>query len=126
MKILWASAALMFWCAGCFEMKEVDLVYFNLGPNEIFVDSIEGLPSWAAPGYLVPAQAEDPLSRTGATSFDNPVHVSATLKIFWREGGKLHKAEFKRDEVGIPETIKKGKVRFTYLGGDKWRVKVLE
>jgi hypothetical protein len=37
-----------------------------------------------------------------------------------------HQAELKRDDWGIPPKVKKGKVRFTYLGGDKWRVKIFE
>jgi hypothetical protein len=122
MKVLLAIIALMLCCGGCSERKEVDFVYFNLGTNEIVVDSIAGLPPWASPGVLVPVRAEDQLSEKSATSWD-PVGVSATLKIVWREGGTLHQAEFKRDDLGIPAKIKAGKVRFTYLGGDKWRVK---
>jgi hypothetical protein len=106
-------------------MKEVDLVYFNLSTNEIVVDSIAGLPPWAPPGVLIPVHAEDRPSEKSAASWD-PVDVSTTLKITWREGGTSHQAELKRDELGIPAKIRKGKVRFTYLGGDKWRVKVLE
>ena len=125
MKTFLASAILMFCCVGCSDMKQIDFVYFNLSTNEIVVDSIVGLPPWAPPGVLVPVHAEDQLSRSSTTSFD-PVHVAATLKIVWSEGGASHQAELKRDELGIPAKIKKGKIRFTYLGGDKWRVKVFE
>lgn len=107
-------------------MNEIDFVYFNLSPNEIVVDSITGLPLWAAPGVLVPVHAEDRLSESSMTSFDEPVNVSATLKIAWQENGKTHQAELNRNDLGIPAKLKSGKVRFTYLGADKWRVKVLK
>jgi len=107
-------------------MKEVDLVYFNLSTNEIVVDSIAGLPPWASPGVLVPVHADDRPSEKSMTSFDEPLHVSATLKIVWREHGSSHEAEQKRDDLGIPAKLRSGKVIFTYLGGDKWRVKLLQ
>jgi hypothetical protein len=59
------------------------------------------------------------------TSWDS-VDVAAALKIVWREGATSHQAEFKRDDLGIPANVKNGKVRFTYLGADKWRVRVFE
>jgi hypothetical protein len=117
---------LMLACAGCHGMSEIDFVYFNLGTNEIVVDSIDGLPPWASPGVLVPVHAEDRLSEKSATSFDEPVDVSAMLKIAWQENGKTHQAELNRNDLGIPAKLKSGKVRFTYLGADKWRVKVLK
>jgi len=126
MKTFLASVALMLCCVGCSDMSEINFVYFNLSPKEIVVDSIAGLPPWASPGVLVPSHAEDQLSEKSATSYDGAVDVPATLKIVWHEGGASHEAQLKRDEVGIPAKIKKGKIRFTYLGGDKWRVKVLE
>jgi len=107
-------------------MSEISFVYFNLSPTEIVVDSIAGLPPWASPGVLVPVRAEDQLSESRTTSLDGSIKVAPTLTIVWREGGASHQAELKRDEVGIPAKIKKGKIRFTYLGGDKWRVKVLD
>jgi hypothetical protein len=125
MKILLASAAIMLCCVGCAKMKEVDFVYFNLSTNKIVVDSVAGLPVWASPGVLVPVHAEDQLSEASMTSFD-PVDVSATFKINWREGTSSHMAEFKRDDLGIPARIKEGRVCFTYLGGDKWRIKQMQ
>ncbi len=109
----------------CAALTEVDFVYFNLSTNEIFVDSITGLPPWASPGVLVPVHAEDQLSEKSMTSWD-PVRVAAKLTIVWREGGKTHQVDLKRDDLGIPAKVKKGKVRFTYLGGDKWRVRYLD
>jgi len=126
MKTFLASVALVLCCVGCSGMSEITFVYFNLSPKEIVVDSIAGLPPWASPGVLVPVRAEDQLSESRATSLDGSIKVAPTLIIAWREGGVSHHAELKRDEVGIPAKIKKGKVRFTYLGGDKWRVKVLD
>jgi hypothetical protein len=126
MKTLLAVAALICCCVGCIDMKEIDFVYFNLGTNEIVVDSIIGLPPWASPGVLVPSHAEDRLSEKSAISYDGPVAVPVTLKIVWHETGMSRQAELKRDELGIPAKINKGKIRFTYLGADKWRVKVFK
>jgi hypothetical protein len=122
MKMFLASAALMVCCAGCFGMNEVDFDYFNLSTNEIFVNSIVGLPLWVTPGVLIPGHTENQLPVKSSISFE-PVKISPALKIIWREGGISHEAKFKRDDLGIPAKIKKGKVRFTYLGGDKWRIK---
>jgi hypothetical protein len=111
---------------GCSDMREIDFVYFNLSPNEIFVDSIAGLPPRASPGVLIPVHAEDQLSEKSATFYGESVDLPQTLTINWKEGGSSHQAELNRDELGIPAKIKMGKIRFTYLGADKWRVKVLE
>jgi hypothetical protein len=126
MKTVVVIAALMLCCAGCSDTREIDFVYFNLSPNEIFVDSIAGLPPRASPGVLVPVRAEDQLSEKSSTFFGEMVDVPPTLKISWNEGGASHQAGLNRDEWGIPAKFKKGKIRFTYLGGDKWRVKVLD
>jgi len=126
MKAFLTSVAFTLCCVGCSDMSEISFVYFNLSPTEIVVDSIAGLPPWASPGVLVPVRAEDQLSESRTTSLDGSIKVAPTLTIVWREGGASHQAELKRDEVGIPAKIKKGKIRFTYLGGDKWRVKVLD
>ena len=111
--------------AGFAASSEVDFDFFNLSTNEIFVVSIAGLPVWAAPGVLVTGHTEDQLPDKSATSWD-PVRIAPKLTIVWREDGKIHQAEFKRNDFGIPAKIKKGKVRFSYLGGDKWRVRYLE
>jgi hypothetical protein len=126
MKNFIAFFALMLACSGCHGMNEIDFVYFNLGTNEIVVDSIDGLPLWTSPGLLVPVHAEDRLSEKSMSSFGEPVDVADKLKIIWHEGGISHQAKFKRDDLGIPAKLKSGKVRFTYLGADKWRVKVLK
>jgi hypothetical protein len=126
MKTFLASVALMLCCVGCSDMSEINFVYFNLSPNEIVIDSVAGLPPWASPGVLVPVHSDGRPSEASATSYDGAVNVPATLKIVWRERGASHQAELKRDELGIPAKFKKGKISFTYLGGDKWRVKVLD
>lgn len=126
MNTVLASVVLLVCCAGCSDTNEVVFLYFNLSPNEIVVDSIAGLPPWASPGVLVPVHAEDQLSTSGMSSSGETVRVAPTLKIVWHEAGALHQAGFKRDDLGIAAKMKKGKVRFTYLGGDKWRIKLLE
>lgn len=122
MKTFLASVALLVCCAGCYNTNEVVFLYFNLSRNEIVVDSVAGLPPWASPGVLVPVHAEDQLSTSGMSSTGETIRVAPMLKIVWHEAGASHQAEFKRDDLGIPAKFKKGKIRFTYLGGDKWRV----
>jgi hypothetical protein len=126
MKTFLASVALMLCCVGCSDMSEINFVYFNLSPKEIVVDSIAGLPPWASPGVMVPVHSDGRPSEARATSYGETVRVPPMLKIAWREGDTSHQAELKRDDLGIPAKIKTGKILFTYLGGDKWRVKVLD
>lgn len=67
------------------------------------------------------------------------VRVADTLTIKWQEGGQQgwpggeytpkgvsHDAKFNRDNLKIPPKMKSGRVCFTYLGNDKWRVKLLD
>lgn len=108
----------MLCCVGCFDVKEIDFVYFNLSPVEIVVGSIAGLPPWASPGVLVPVHSDGRPSEASATSYGETVRVPPTLKIIWKEGGSSHQAELNRDELGIPAKFKNGKISFTYLGAD--------
>lgn len=134
----------IFLCAGCvsgFGGQEVTFEYFNLSTNEIWVTDIAGLPAWASPGRLMPSHAEDALEVTASTSFET-VRIKDQIKIIWKDNGQqgwpgglkpgelvpagiTHEAQFKRDDLGIPAKLKNGKIRFTYLGNDKWRVKLL-
>jgi hypothetical protein len=131
---------LLLLCAGCLRGlagQKIEFVYFNLSTNEIWVVSVAGVPAWASPGRLAPVRGEDQLSEKGSVSFET-VRVADKLRIKWQEGGQQgwpggeyaprgvsHEAEFKRDELRIPAKLKNGKVRFTYLGGDKWRIKLI-
>jgi hypothetical protein len=126
MKSVMVVASVVFMCMGCFERNRIDFVYFNLSTSEIVVNEIAGLPVWASPGVLVPVHTEDRLSEKSTTTFGETIRISPLLKITWQEGGKPHGSELKRDEVGIRAKINKGTIRFTYLGSDKWRVKVSE
>lgn len=129
MKSILTSVAFIF-ChmgsVGCYAMREVDFVYVNLSENEIIVDSIDGLPPWVTPGVLVSSHAEDRLSEKSMTMLGGPVEISPVLKIVWREGEALHHAKLTRDDLGMPAKIRTGKIRFTYLGGDKWRVTIFK
>jgi hypothetical protein len=68
------------------------------------------------------------------------VRINSQITIKWRDNGKggwpggvnppgstppgvAHEIEFKRDKLGIPAKLTSGKIRFTYLGDDKWRIK---
>jgi hypothetical protein len=90
---------------------------------------------------LTPNHAEDQLERS-ESFFSETVRVGKKIKIVWKDNGTqgwpgglevpgsvppgaTHEAEFSRDDLGIPAKLSSGKIRFTYLGSDKWRVRLL-
>jgi len=127
-------------CASIAGLPEVTFEWFNLSTNQIWVVEAEGLPPDAYAGRLMPSPAEEQL-RVAASVFSETVHIKDRIKIVWKDGGAQgwpgglkpgelvppgvsHEVEFKRADLGIPAKLTHGKVRFTYLGGDKWRVKL--
>ena len=138
MKIILACLISTLFCGSCLALPEVEFVYFNLSTNEIWIQRVIGLPADASPGRLAPVKSEDQLSETRMTFFET-VRVADKLKIVWKDNepkgwpggskpgdlsrpGVVHEAEFKRDDLKIPARMKSGKVRFTFLGNDKWRI----
>lgn len=131
--------------AGCAVVRgvpEVHFEWFNLGTNEIWVTDVVGLPAEASPGRLTVNRAESQLE-TSESIFSETVRVKDRITIKWRDNGKegwpgglkipgsvppgtAHQVEFNRGDLGIPAKMRSGKVRFTYLGEDKWRIKVIE
>jgi hypothetical protein len=129
-------------CSGCVGgtgLPAVSFAWFNLSTNEIWVTDAVGLPdeSWA--GRLQPVHGEDRLSEASSTIMET-VHIKDQIVIKWKDNGKqgwpggvnppgstppgaAHEAVFKRSDFGIPAKLSSGKIRFTYLGNDKWRVK---
>ena len=142
MKNLIFLGGLMLVCSGCAswgKLPEVSFEWFNLSTNEIWVTDVVGLPIEASPGRLTQNRSEDQLERSEST-FSEIVRIKDRITIKWMENeqhgwpgalkpgelvppGVAHEAEFKRDELGIPARLSSGKIRFTYLGNDKWRVK---
>ena len=104
---------------------EVRFEYFNLSTNMIKVINIVGLPRVATPGALAPSRVEDEL-KVAASVFYEIVPVADLIRIIWKENGSSHELELKRNDLGIPAKLKNGKVRFTYLGEGKWRVKLIK
>jgi hypothetical protein len=121
---------------------EVDFEWFNLSTNEIWVADASGLPDQSWAGRLMPVHGEDQLS-VAASVIMETVRIKDQIVIKWKENGKegwphgvtslpdgtprtgvIHEAVFKRADLGIPPKLTHGKVRFTYLGGDKWRIKI--
>ncbi len=138
MKIILAGIFSILFCGSCFALPEVEFIYFNLSTNEIWIERVIGLPAEASPGRMGPAKGQDRPSEKSTTFFET-VRVADKLKIVWKDngpkgwpgGGKpgdlsrpgvVHEAEFKRDDLKIPARMKSGKVRFTFLGNDKWRI----
>jgi len=146
MKKLIIPLLLVFACcgSGCGVSAEVDFEWFNLSTNEIFVTDAVGLPDQSWAGRLMPVHGEDQLSVAGSVIMET-VHIKDRIVIKWKGNGKQgwpgglkqvplqpptippgvgHEAEFKRADLGIPAKLSHAKVRFTYLGQDKWRIKI--
>jgi hypothetical protein len=145
MRNLIVSLLMIVSCSGCAIGKglpEVTFEWFNLSTNEIWVTDAVGLPdeSWA--GRLMPVHGEDQLSVAASVIMEN-VQIKDRIVIKWKENGTngwphgvktlpdgtpatgvRHEAVFKRADLGIPPKLDHAKLRFTYLGEDKWRVKL--
>lgn len=138
-KLIFILAA-VFSSAGCErDGHEVDFEYFNLSTNEVWVLGVAGLPASASPGRLMPVATESSLNVASST-YLSKVKIKDTIMIVWKENdksdwpqlrpgenppGPKHQASFSRAELGIPEEIIDGRLRFTYLGLDQWRIKML-
>jgi hypothetical protein len=140
--IILGLAVILFFadCQKVSALPNVGFEWFNLSTNQIWITDVTGLPPEASPGRLMPSHAEDQLE-SSESDFSETVKVKNQIKVQWKDNGKqgwpgglkngelipslgtTHEAEFNRDELGIPAKLKNGKVRFTYLGNDKWRVK---
>lgn len=120
------------------ELPDVSFEWFNLSTNQIWVVEVVGLPPEASCGRLMPSKGENPLE--GATSvFSETLDIKRKLTIVWKDAGTNgfqrlkppalsppgveHRLELKRDDLGIPPRITNGKIRFTYLGNEQWRVR---
>ena len=126
--------------------SEVSFEWFNLSTNEIWITDLVGLPAEASPGRLTPNHSENQLERSEST-FSESVRIKDRLVIKWKDNGRqgwpgglkqvplqppaippgtAHEAVFKRTDLGIPAKLSSGKIRFTYLGNDQWRIKLVE
>jgi hypothetical protein len=129
MQIFIAGLMSIFFCGGCLagaDVPQVEFAFFNLSTNEIRVTGVIGLPVEASPGRLQPVHSDtNRLEEKGSIYFE-PVRIADQLKIVWEERGSTNRLELKRSDLKIPAKLTSGKVRFTYLGNDKWRVKLLD
>ena len=135
-------AAITAW-AGCSRLGGGDVTFewFNLSTNQIWVTDLAGLPPKASVGRLMPSHAEAQLE-VSASVFLEPVRVKDQIKITWKDGGAQgwpgglksgelvppgtpQEAEFSREVLGIPAKLNSGRVRFTYLGTNTWRVRLI-
>jgi hypothetical protein len=103
-------------------VKEVDFVYYNLSGHQIFVTDVAGLPHWVSPGVLVPVSDDtNRLNEKSATSWE-AVRIADELKIRWTEADKSEEVLLRRAELSLPTELRGGRLCFTYLGNQKWRV----
>lgn len=129
--------------AGCSHLGGGDVTFewFNLSTNQIWVTDIAGLPAEASAGRLMPSHAEDQLE-VKASVFSEPVRVRERIRITWKDRGPEgwpgglkpeelvppgtpHQTEFNREALGIPAKLENGRMRFTYLGTNTWRVRLV-
>jgi len=108
--------------AGC-SSRQVDFVYFNRSGNEIMVDDVSGLPAWANPGVLVASTDTNRPSEKSATCFES-VRIADQISIHWTESGKTQELRLQRADLGVPATLREGRLCFTYLGEGKWRAEL--
>ena len=111
--------------ASCSFLPEVDVMFFNLSTRQITVLGVSGLPSSATPGVLVPVANDTDQLYEASINFSEYVPVGDQIKIDWQEGGISHQVEWKRVDLHLPATLKGGQIRFTYVGDEKWRVKIV-
>ena len=126
MKNLVAYTIFLF-CCGCAShllRNEVVFEFVNLSTNRIHGEEVKGFPEEVAGGWLIPAKEENHPS--GTVVLSEIIHIEKQIKIVWHENKKLHEWELKRDDLGLPSKLTGGRVRFTYLGGEKWRIKLLK
>src|SRR5262249_18622860 len=131
-------------CSGCAagmrDVPGVHFEWFNLGTNDIWVTDVKGLQPDAAPGLLIPTRTESQL-KTKESVFWETVRITDSITIVWKDNGKqgfpggrgpsgftrlpgtLRETKINRASVGIPKTLNGGKIRFSYLGGDQWRIR---
>jgi len=107
--------------AGC--SRQVDFVYYNQSGHEITVDDVSGLPRWASPGVLVASTDTNRPSEKSATCFES-VRIADQISIHWTESGKTQELRLQRAELGVPATLRGGRLCFTYLGDGKWRAEL--
>ena len=110
---------------GCVCPQPVEFAFFNLSGHEIVVNDVAGLPPNATPGVLMPVLDDtNRLNEKCAVLYER-VRVGDRIKIIWTEADKPRELELQRSELAVPARLKGGKLRFTYLGDGKWRVKLL-
>ena len=119
----------------------VKFEWFNLSTNEIWVTDVVGLPPEASPGRLTPNHAEAQLE-VSASVFSEAVGIADDIQIAWKDNGKegwpgglavagsippgtAHQVALRRAGLRIPAKLNTGRVRFTYLGTNTWRVRMI-
>lgn len=142
MKVIMFHLVMVFAYAGCAgNSPEVTFTYFNLSTNEIWVTDITGLPPDATPGRLMPSR-EETLLQAKSSVFSETVRIEDRITVLWKDNGTqgwpgglktpgaipsgtTHQIELKRDDLGIPAKLTSGKIWFTYLGNEKWHVRMI-
>lgn len=127
MRILFAVVPLLLLGVGCLNSlgeQQVVFEFVNLSTNKIRSEAVKGLPPVVAGGSLLPSRDEERPDSTVVLS--GPIKIPDQITMVWKEGGASREAQLKRNELGLPATLKNQTMRFVYLGNGKWRIKALK
>ena len=141
-QLIMVAAAATLW-TGCHGTGGGDVTFewFNLSTNEIWVTDVAGLPRDASCGRLTPNRAEDQLE-VSAVDVSEAVHIADRITITWKDGGPRgwpgglkpgefvpaglsQQVELNREALGIAAKVNSGRIRFTYLGTNTWRARLI-
>ena len=111
---------------GCRNWEWTDFEYFNRSNSDIHVD-VTGVSPDPSPGYLV-ADVVSSGRLMAASHFGETVVFDDVIKVAWSVESSTGKREaaFRREALGIPESVSGGTIRFTYTEKEQWKVEFLK
>lgn len=77
-------------------------------------------------GSLAPDSVERPELCGARSVFLETVRIEDRLVVKCVEAGVPHELVLIRQDLGIPKHLSRGKLRFTYVDRNEWRVRLLE
>jgi hypothetical protein len=114
--------ALLVISAKCEKFKWTIVYFVNLTSHTLYATT-EGIDPDPCPGVVNPGAGTTQLSANGA-QFYGPVAIDDTITMLWTVVGNstTNKAEFKRDDLGMPAKVNGGKITFTFTSNCTWQI----
>jgi hypothetical protein len=108
--------------AGCDKCKWTTIYFVNLSKLEITGD-LEGIRPYVPVGRLMPGDGTEQLLEVTA-HYCEPVRIDNTITMLWTVLGNstTNKAEFKRDDLGMPAKVNGGKITITFTSNCTWQI----